>query len=272
MPVVVALQWLPAKYRLTDHLRRSRYVGATRGRDENRLSSSPTGQTRLATFSNTSSPATAQASPPQSSAAISPTSFPGAGWPRPPWPPPAEARARKRQAALNQRATVAATAKRSLLQDARTVIAWWLPEPRLTEIDRLRSLRCPSPSLSRICCAGGTRRRREARRPPPSTGVGPALASHTAGGAKVSQAAAVLRISRHPSGPGSTRGSSRHCQSQRVDRSGPPAGTKRALDLLRDHSPDRRLLVQVMRLLRDRDALRGGVGRHGLRPGTDGQG
>ena len=35
------------------------------------------------------------------------------------------------------------------------------------------------------------------------------------------------------------------------------AGIKRALDLIRQHSEDRQLLVHVMRVLRDRDALAG---------------
>lgn len=83
--------------------------------------------------------------------------------------------------------------------------------------------------------------------------------AHHAGGAKVSEAAAVLRISQPTvraciecglltTLPGS--------KPVRIDLAA-LAETKRALDLISDHSPDRRLLVHVVRLLRARDALDG---------------
>jgi len=97
--------------------------------------------------------------------------------------------------------------------------------------------------------------------------------AHRARGAKVSEAADLLRISQPTvrawieSGvlsplPGS--------KPVRVDLLA-LADVKRALDLIRDHVEDRQLLIHVMRVLRDRAALEGEDVREGFEDLTAGR-
>jgi excisionase family DNA binding protein len=90
--------------------------------------------------------------------------------------------------------------------------------------------------------------------------------AHRARGAKVSEAADLLRISQPTvrawiaSGVLSPAPGSKPVRVDLLSL----ADVKRALDLIRDHIDDRQLLVHVMRLVRDRAALEGDDVRKGF--------